>query len=69
MYQKFWNQFLIEAAEPTIQGADATFALDNDEPTKPDPQPEPRALTGLKLFLSEQMFFYSKSCSNRAYGL
>ncbi len=32
MYQKFWNQFLTEAIEPT-------FNLDNDEPTKPDPQP------------------------------
>jgi hypothetical protein len=32
MYQKFWNQFLTEAVEPT-------FNLDNDEPTKPDPQP------------------------------
>ena len=53
MYQKFWNQFLTEAAEPT-------FALNNDEPTKPDPQPERRALTGLKLFLSEKGYYLDK---------
>ena len=36
MYQKFWNQFLLEqegAAEPT-------FNLNNDEPIKPDPTPK-----------------------------
>ena len=53
MYNKFWNQFLIEAAEPT-------FNIDNDEPTKPDPQPERRTLTGLKLFLSEKGFYLDK---------
>ena len=53
MYQKFWNQFLTEAVEPT-------FALNNDEPTKPDPQPERRALTGLKLFLSEKGYYLDK---------
>ena len=50
MYNKFWNQFLIEAVEPT-------FTLDNEQPTKPDPQPRRRALTGLKLFLSEKGFY------------
>jgi len=53
MYNKFWNQFLIEAAEPT-------FNVDNEEPTKPDPQPERRALTGLKLFLSEKGYYLDK---------
>jgi len=50
VYNKFWNQFLIEAVEPT-------FTLDNDQPTKPDSQPRRRALTGLKLFLSEKGFY------------
>lgn len=50
MYQKFWNQFLIETADPT-------FSLDDDEPTRPDPKPEQRALTGLKLFLSEKGYY------------
>ena len=53
MYKKFWNQFLTEAAEPT-------FVLNNDEPTKPDPQPERRALTGLTLFLSEKGYYLDK---------
>jgi hypothetical protein len=53
MYQKFWNQFLIETADPT-------FSFDDDEPTKSDPQPEPRALTGLKLFLSEKGYYLDK---------
>lgn len=50
MYQKFWNQFLTEAAEPT-------FNLNGEEPTKPDPQPARRPLTGLKLFLSEKGYY------------
>ena len=53
MYQKFWNQFLTEAAEPT-------FNIDNDQPTKADPKPEPRALTGLKLFLSEKGYYLDR---------
>jgi hypothetical protein len=53
MYNKFWNQFLIEAAEPT-------FNVDNEEPTKPDPKPERRPLTGLKLFLSEKGYYLDK---------
>jgi hypothetical protein len=61
MYQKFWNQFLTEAAEPT-------FNLDNDDPTKPDPQPERRALTGLKLFLSEKGFYLDKLLGSGADG-
>ena len=61
MYQKFWNQFLTEAAEPT-------FNLGNDEPTKPDPQPERRALTGLKLFLSEKGFYLDKLLGSGADG-
>ncbi len=61
MYQKFWNQFLTEEAEPT-------FNLDNDDPTKPDPQPERRALTGLKLFLSEKGFYLDKLLGSGADG-
>jgi hypothetical protein len=53
MYNKFWNQFLIEAAEPT-------FNVDNEEPTKPDPKPERRPLTGLKLFLSDKGYYLDK---------
>lgn len=53
MYQKFWNQFLTEAASPT-------FNLNGDQPTKPDPQPERRPLTGLKLFLSEKGYYLDK---------
>ena len=53
MYQKFWNQFLTETVEPT-------FNLNGDQPTKPDPQPERRALTGLKLFLSEKGYYLDK---------
>ena len=53
MYQKFWNQFLTEAASPT-------FNLNGDQPTKPDPQPERRQLTGLKLFLSEKGYYLDK---------
>jgi len=62
MYNKFWNQFLLEQnplAGPTVRDAEPTFAL-NDEPTKPDPQPERRALTGLKLFLSEKGYYLDK---------
>jgi len=33
MYQKFWNQFLTEAAEPT-------FNLGDEKPTKPDAAPK-----------------------------
>jgi serine/threonine protein kinase len=35
MYQKFWNQFLIEQSEP----ASPTFNVSDVKPTKPDPPP------------------------------
>ena len=53
MYQKFWNQFLTEVAEPT-------FNLGNEQPTRPVPQTERRPLTGLALFLSEKGFYLDK---------
>jgi hypothetical protein len=53
MYQKFWNQFITEAAEPT-------FDFGDDEPTKPDPQPARRSLTGLGLFLKEKGYYLDK---------
>jgi len=53
MYQKFWNQFITEAAAPT-------FDFGDDEPTKPDPPPKRRALTGLTLFLSEKGYYLDK---------
>ena len=62
MYQKFWNQFLLEQnplGGATVRDAEATFAFD-DEPTKPDPPPERRALTGLTLFLSEKGYYLDK---------
>ena len=62
MYEKFWNQFLLEQnplAGATVRDAEATFAFD-DEPTKPDPPPERRALTGLTLFLSEKGYYLDK---------
>ena len=62
MYKKFWNQFLLEQnplAGATVRDAEATFAFD-DEPTKPDPPPKRRALTGLTLFLSEKGYYLDK---------
>ena len=53
MYQKFWNQFITEAAEPT-------FDFGDEEPTKPDPQPARRSLTGLGLFLKEKGYYLDK---------
>ena len=47
MYQKFWNQFLIE----NEQSADKTFDF-NDEPTSPDSS-QPR-MTGIKAYLHDK---------------
>jgi len=61
MYQKFWNQFLTEVAEPTFNlGNEPTFNLGNEQPTRPVPQTERRPLTGLALFLSEKGFYLDK---------
>ena len=63
MYQKFWNQFLLEQNPldgPTIRDAEETFVFGDEKPTKPDPQPERRALTGLTLFLSEKGYYLDK---------
>jgi hypothetical protein len=55
MYQKFWNQFLLEQDD-----APSTFILGDEKPTKPDPKQERRPLTGLKLFLSEKGYYLDK---------
>ena len=55
MYQKFWNQFLLEQND-----APSTFILGDEKPTKPDLKPERRPLTGLKLFLSEKGYYLDK---------
>jgi hypothetical protein len=47
MYQKFWNQFLIE----NEQSADATFNFD-DEPTSPDSSQS--SMTGIKAYLHDK---------------
>jgi len=63
MYQKFWNQFLLEQNPldgPTIRDAEETFVFGDEKPTKPDPQPERRPLTGLTLFLSEKGYYLDK---------
>ena len=63
MYQKFWNQFLLEQnplAGPTVRDAPSTFILGDERPTKPDPKQERRPLTGLKLFLSEKGYYLDK---------
>jgi hypothetical protein len=62
MYQKFWNQFLTEVAEPT-------FDLGDEKPTKPDPQPARRSLTGLGLFLKEKGYYLDKVLGSGADGI
>ena len=65
MYQKFWNQFLLEQNPvdgSTIRDAEETFVFGDENPTKPDPQTpiKRRPLTGLSLFLSNKGFYLDK---------